>query len=93
MTSAALQGAGKCLGPGRSFSTAGPIPGRLTAAARVSCDTRYPFRYVRDSDPLPAPAIGAALPDIRAPSLGRQFLTGGSGCDCGQLGAGLDERT
>jgi hypothetical protein len=29
----------------------------------------------------------------RPRTLGRQFLTGGSGCDCGQLGAGIDERT
>jgi hypothetical protein len=26
-------------------------------------------------------------------TVGRQFLTGGSGRDCGQLGAGIDERT
>jgi len=62
--------------------------GQRNSSARARKHTDYPVLYCD----APVRASGAVLPDIRAPLLGGQFLTGGSGCDCGQLGAGIDER-
>lgn len=50
-------------------------------------------RLHRHGDERPATVTNAPLADIHVPLLGRQFLTGGSGCDGGELGAGIEERT